>query len=284
MSANAEAIEAWNTVLFQNWERFRDVLAGAYAHHGEMALRRHPPAPGTRVLDIGCGYGDTTLRIAELVGPSGEAVGVDAAENFVVSARLAAEARGVENARFLVADVQSDSLGGPYDLAFSRFGVMFFASPVAALRNVRCSLVPGGRIAFVVWRRREDNAWLYDAEVRVREMMPEVEAEMEKKGGPGAFSMASADTTTDQLLAAGFSEITLERCDVDVCVGPTLDAAVEFSMALGPAGHMLRLAGVEGERRRPEVARALREMLAAYERPNGVFAPSSTWIVSARAP
>src|SRR5690606_8700394 len=77
MSANAEAIGAWNTVLFQNWERFRDVLAGAYAHHGEMALRRHPPAPGTRVLDIGCGYGDTTLRIAELVGPSGEAVGVD---------------------------------------------------------------------------------------------------------------------------------------------------------------------------------------------------------------
>ena len=124
MSANAEAIEAWNTVLFDKWERFREVLTGGLANHGEAALRRHPPAPGARVLDVGCGYGDTTRRIAELVGPSGEAVGVDAAENFVVRAQRDTEARGIPNAHFRVADVQLDPLGGPYDLAFSRFGVM----------------------------------------------------------------------------------------------------------------------------------------------------------------
>ena len=152
--------------------RFRDIVTTGLGAHGERALRLFPPVPGQKVLDIGCGFGDTTQRIAGMVGPTGEAVGVDAAANFIDTARRETAEMGVANARFEVVDVQSGDLGGPYDMAFSRMGTMFFASPVAALRNVRSALVPGGRLAMVVWRRREDNDWLYRAQTIVEDRQP----------------------------------------------------------------------------------------------------------------
>ena len=94
-------------------------------------------------LDIGCGFGDTTIEIARRVGPNGSVTGIDAALRFIELATLEARALGVENARFVSGDVQTDELGGPFDRAYSRFGTMFFASPVAAFRNVRRALVPG---------------------------------------------------------------------------------------------------------------------------------------------
>ena len=124
-------------------------------------------------------------------------IGVDAARQFIEVARREAEAAGVPNARFDVADVQVADLGGPYDMAFSRFGTMFFANPVVALRNVRRSLVPGGRLVMVVWRRREDNDWMYRAQTIVEELVERPEEYDEPTCGPGPFSMANADTTTD---------------------------------------------------------------------------------------
>ena len=133
VAANAEAIQAWDGPLYDRFLRFRHIVTSGLGAHGEAALALYPPLAGQRVLDLGCGFGDTTQRIAGLVGPSGSAVGVDAAANFIERAR--AEASGVENVSFEVADVQAAELGGPYDMAFSRMGTMFFASPVAALRH-----------------------------------------------------------------------------------------------------------------------------------------------------
>ena len=109
-------------------------------------------APMTKNVTIG----HTTQRIAELVGPTGEAMGVDAAARFIETARAEAAEAGVANARFEVADVQTTSFDERFDLAFSRMGTMFFANPVPAMRNVRQALVPGGRLVMVVWRRRID--------------------------------------------------------------------------------------------------------------------------------
>src|SRR3712207_3653052 len=117
---NAEAIEAWDGPLFERFLRYRHIFTTGLGAHGEVALRLAKPRPGERALDIGCGFGDTTQRIAELVGAEGEAVGVDAAANFIQLAREEAEAARVQNARFEVGDVQTMDLGGPYDLAFSR--------------------------------------------------------------------------------------------------------------------------------------------------------------------
>jgi ubiquinone/menaquinone biosynthesis C-methylase UbiE len=280
-SANAEAIEAWDGPLFDRFVRFRDIVTTGLAVHGEAALRMLPPRPGDRVLDIGCGFGDTTQRIAGLVGPGSEVLGVDAAAQFIDAARREAGEAGVANARFEVVDVQVGQLGGPYDLAFSRFGTMFFASPVAALRNVRAALAPGGRLVMVVWRRREDNDWLYRAQTIVEGIVERPEEYDEPTCGPGPFSMADADTTSEILRTAGFADIALRRCDLPIAVGSDVDEAIEMVMALGPAGEILRLAGDRAAHLHGDVRAALHDGLADFEGPDGLLAPASTWIVAA---
>jgi SAM-dependent methyltransferase len=283
--ANAEAIQAWDGPLFERWVKFRHIFVTGLAAHGHVALDILGPQPGQRVLDIGCGLGDTTQQIAALVGSDGEAVGVDSGANFIDTATREAGEAGIANARFLVADVQTEPLGGPYDLAFARMGTMFFISPVAALRNVRQSLVPGGKIAHVVWRRREDNPWIFRAQQIVEGIVQKPEEYDEPTCGPGPFSMANADTVTDVMLHAGWEDIALHRCDLPILVGNDMDEALDVVMAIGPAGEILRLLGDRASEYLPAVQAALREGLSDYAREDGsVWALASTWIVTARAP
>ena len=280
---NDEAIEAWNTVLFDKFVRFRDVLTRGLGLHGDALLERHPIAEGSRVLDVGCGFGDTTIEIARRAGPGGQATGIDAAPRFIEVARRDAEQARSDRASFLVADVENDPLGGPYDRAFARFGTMFLARPLRAFRNVRKSLARGAAFTFVVWRRKDENPVWFDPEQRVLELVRPPEKTEDPTCGPGPFSQASPDVVSTQLRAAGFDRITFERFDADVWVGADVDSAIEFAMALGPAGEVMRLAGEEGQRRKPEVVAALRELLASRTGPSGVHAASSSWLVSARA-
>jgi SAM-dependent methyltransferase len=284
-SANVEAIEAWDGPLFDRFVAFRHLLVDGLGLHGEAALRVEPPQPGERVLDLGCGFGDTTQRIAGLVGPEGEALGLDAAARFVeLATREAAEA-GVANASFAVSDLQVDPIpGAPYDRAFSRMGTMFFASPVAALRNVRTALKPGGRLTMVVWRRREDNEWVHRAQQIVEGIVPRPEEYDEPTCGPGPFSMANADTTSDVLLHAGWADVMLRRCDLPILMGRDLDEAIDLVMSIGPAGEILRLQGERAAHLHGAVREALTEGLREYDGPKGVWAPASTWIASATAP
>ena len=283
---NDIVVTAWNTVLFDKFCRFKHLLIDGLAPHSDEALARHEPPEGARVLDVGCGFGDSTQRIARQVGPRGEAVGVDCAENFVKAAEEEARQAGVRNASFFVADVQTDDLRGPYDFVFSRFGTMFFMMPGAALRNIRKALKPGGGLTMIVWRNREENPWLHEAELRVREIVPVISHEDTDQVhcGPGPFSMAGPDMVSSLLRSAGYDRIAFERFDADICIGRDLPEAVEFAMALGPAGEIIRLAGEDGEARKPDVVAALRETLERHVRDDGVWAPSSTWFVTACNP
>ncbi len=284
-SANDEAIRAWDGPLYDRFVRFREIVTSGLGAHGEEALRLHPPQPGQRVLDVGCGFGDTTQRIAGLVGSEGEAVGVDAASRFIEDAIREAGEAGVANARFLVADVQESLPGeGHFDVAFSRFGTMFFANPVAALRNVRRALVPDGKLVMVVWRQRTDNDWLYRAQTIVEGIVARPEEYDEPTCGPGPFSMANADTTSDVLIHAGFTDVALRRCDIPILIGGDLQEALELVMALGPAGEILRLAGDRAAHLHGQVEAALREGLAEFAVDGELRAPASTWIVTASAP
>ena len=156
------------------------------------------------------------------------------------------------------------ALGGPFDMAFSRFGTMFFANPVAALRNVREALVPAGRLVMVVWRDRTDNPWLYRAQQIVEQFVARPQEYDEPTCGPGPFSMAGADTTSDVLLHAGFTDISFRRCDRPIVIGRDLDEAIELVTALGPAGELLRLAGDAAAPLHDEIFAALRQGLGEY--------------------
>jgi hypothetical protein len=137
-----------------------------------------------------------------------------------------------------------------------------------------------------VWRIRQDNPWLHTAELAVREIVPVVDHKDTNAVhcGPGPFSMSGPDLVSSMLLGAGFEEVSFQRNDADICIGCDLEDAVEFAMALGPAGEIIRLAGEEGEKRRDQVVKTLREVLSPYTREGSIWAPSSTWFVGARNP
>jgi ubiquinone/menaquinone biosynthesis C-methylase UbiE len=278
---NAESQRAWDGVLFDRFLKFRHLVIAGLAPHGAAAIDRCPPHPGDRVLDIGCGIGDSTQVLATLVGHEGSALGVDISPRFIEAARR--EAAGMQNVHFEVMDVQATEFDETFDYAFSRFGTMFFASPVAALRNVRRALEPRGRLCAVVWRRKEDNPWLHVAEEVVKPLVEIPEETDEARCGPGPFSMANADTVSTIFKSAGFDEIAFERADLMLKIGNTLDEAIDMNLALGPAAEAVRLAGEEGDAMRPQLAALLREPLSRFETPDGVFAGSSVWIVTARA-
>jgi SAM-dependent methyltransferase len=285
-SENLEAQEAWNGILFDRFLQYRDIVITGLTLFGDEAMRVQPPQAGDRVLDIGCGFGDTTQQLAALVGLSGSALGVDIAPRFIEQARAEAADARVENARFEVRDVQVTTFDEEFDYVFSRFGTMFFDNPVPALRNLRAAMPPGARYCSVVWRRKVDNPWLHVAEEVVKPLLPDPdESETdEPRCGPGPFSMADADTLTGQLRSAGFNDITLRRFDAMLQFGKSLDRAVEVNLALGPAAEALRLAGEQGAEMRPELERLLHGALARFVQGDGeVEAQASTWIVTARA-
>ena len=285
--SNDVVIEAWNTVLFEKFSRFKFLFVEGYASISQAVFHRQPFPDGSSVLDVGCGFGDCTIAIARSIGDAGLASGVDCASNFIGECRKSAVEEQVDNAQFFVADVEREDLGGPYDYAFARFGTMFFNLPGLAMKNIRSSLKPGGSFTQVVWRKREDNPWLHDAEKCVREIVPVVSHDEtnEVHCGPGPFSMAGADLVSDMLQSVGFQNVQFERFDSDICIGRSLGEAIEFALELGPAGEIIRLAGETGQKLRGEVSVALRDVVSQYAREDrSVWAPSSAWFITAQNP
>ncbi len=285
--SNDIVIEAWNTVLFEKFSRFKYLFIEGYAAISEELLRRNKYPDGAKVLDVGCGFGDCTIQIAKTLNSHGSATGVDCASNFIEECKKAAREEAVDNASFLVADVEADKLGGPYDEAFARFGTMFFNLPGSAMRNIRHSLKPGGKFTQVVWRKREDNPWLHAAECCVRDIVPVISHDDTDAVhcGPGPFSMAGPDMVSDMLQAVGFERIQFERFDSDICIGRNIEEAIQFALEIGPAGEIIRLAEEEGERLKDKVIEALQDVIGNYVREDGsIWAPSSAWFITAYNP
>ena len=277
-------VQFWNDVLAPKFIRFKHVLVDGLSRHSEAVFPSLPVRPGDQVLDVGCGFGDTAIELAARVGPEGSVLGIDCCDAFLDMARAEVRARGLTNVQFRRGDAEIALPANQYDLVFARFGTMFFANPVAGLRNMRRALRPGGRMVHIVWRARADNPWLSMAkEVVLRFVPPPGDAAA--SCGPGPFSMADESTVRQMMTIAGYDQIEFRRVDAPVIVGKDVKDAVAFQLAIGPAGEAFREAGARAEAQRAAIEAALAEAITSQNTDaEGIVMDSSSWVISAVNP
>ena len=278
-----EYVDFWNTVLVPKFVRWKHILVDGLTLHNAKVFPSLEVHEGDKVVDAGCGFGDTAIQLARLVGPAGSVLAVDCCDGFLAYGRQDAKAAGISNVAFLEADVQSYPFRPVHDFCFSRFGTQFFESPVAGLRNMRAALKPGGVMTMLVWRGIKDNPWLGLGKETVLKFLPPP-GDNGLSCGPGPFSMADTGVVTKQLEIAGYTDIQFEQVDAELFVGNDVDDAVAFQLAIGPAGEVYREAGKLAVQRHGEIAAALKAEFARFQRPNGIIMDSSSWKVTARNP
>jgi SAM-dependent methyltransferase len=261
-------------VRVRAWAEVRDLLELQLAPLGQRAMALLEPRSGETILDIGCGGGTTTLQLAQAVAPHGTAVGIDLSSAVLEFARHAAQ--GFGRVQFVQADAQAYPFEpASFDAVFSRFGVMFFADPMAAFVNIRRSLKPNGRLAFVCWRALEDNPLdslpLKAAFAHLQPQPPD------DPNAPGPFSFANPGRVRNILERAGFSDIDMTAHDELVSSGD-IDAMISVVSRVGALGKILR----ENPILRDVTLPAVRSALAAHAGPEGIVSLSAaTWVVTA---
>jgi SAM-dependent methyltransferase len=276
---NTDWSKHWQEVEGQHWvseaERY-DTMAGGF---GDAMLDVADLKPGERVLDVGCGNGATTIEAARRVRPGGVAVGVDLSAPMLGLARQRAAAVGANETEFVQADAQVHAFpAGEFDVALSRFGVMFFDDPEAAFANFGRALRPGGRLVFVAWQGLDRCEWILvpGAAAAAHVGMPEGIA----PDAPGPFALGDPARVRQILHAAGFVEITVDEVVRPVRIGQDVDDAVSFIQSI-PVVHEL-LASATADKQSAAV-NAAREALRPYAGREGVVMhDNAAWLVTAR--
>ena len=284
ITGDTEFVDFWNTILVPKFIKYKHILVDGLTHHSEAIFPKLTVKEGDHVLDIGCGFGDTAIQLAHKVGPKGSVIGLDCCEAFMDYGRDQARTEGLNNISFINGDALVYPFKPEYDFVFSRFGTMFFSNPVAALRNMRKALKPGGVVTHIVWRDRVDNPWLSMAKDVVLNFLP-APGEDALTCGPGPFSMANQEMVAGMMKSAGYVDVKFERVDVPVLVGKTTEDAMGFQLAIGPAGEVFREAGQEAEDKRSQIEAALSDAINAQKaEADGIVMASSSWVISGTNP
>ncbi|WP_395675820.1 class I SAM-dependent methyltransferase [Inquilinus sp.] len=245
----------------------------------DAELRRHNAVfraalkvgPGDRVLDIGCGAGQTT-REAARIAVQGSVLGVDTSAPMLEIARRRSAEEGLRNVAFDEGDTQRQVFApAGFDLCISRFGTMFFADPAAAFANIAGAMRPGARLVWLVWQGRDRNEW---ATVIRQALEPGVALSADI---PPAFSLADPAVATDLLTASGFASVEFAEVHEPVFYGPDVEAACEAVTGLQFARDLLARTDAEGDAAR----RRLRDLLEAHLTADGVLFDSRAWIITA---
>ncbi len=278
---NAEQIAYWNDEAGPRWTTIQRRTDELFAGLTAAAIDSADPRPGESVLDVGCGCGATVLELARRVGSRGRVVGVDVSRPMLKLASERAQAEGLRTVTLHLADAATYPFReADFDLAFSRFGIMFFGDPGTAFANVRRSLRAGGRFAALVWRPLADNPWFaVPLAAALRYVPPPPPANPD---APGPMSFADPTRVARILSEAGFSAIELQRRDAMMKLSGAneLDRATDFATQVGPASRAL--AGTPPAAQAAAKA-AIRDALAEYDAAEGVILPGSVWFVTARA-
>lgn len=278
--ANVDQGAYWNDRAARTWVSLQKRLDAMLQPFGDAALAALAPRAGEHILDVGCGTGTTTLRLAEAVGPNGSVTGLDISRPMLAHAQARAAVTPEYNITFIAGDAQTEPMPqARFDAAFSRFGVMFFDDPAAAFARIGGAVKPGGRLAFVCWRDPGDNPWASEPPRLARAYV-----ELPPRPGPeepGQFSFADSARVERLLGESGWSDISIERFDIDHLYAEDVDSAVERAFSMGPHTAAILAAPADAQ----EAFKAdLRKHFATGSGQGEIRYPFSTWVVAARRP
>lgn len=279
---NEDQAQYWSEAGGRSWIDFQSQLDRQLAPFGNVVVEALSPQPGESILDVGCGCGATTLDLAAAVGSQGRVVGLDISTSMVAVAVKRLAAAGHRHASAIVGDAQTvseDEAGGRFDAVFSRFGVMFFADPVAAFANIRARTNADGRMAFVCWQSPKLNGWMNSLGGVVESFFGAGPAP--DPHAPGPFAFADPQRTAAVLASAGWSDVAVEPCVRSMLKNGTtdFDVALECSLRIGSAARALQ--GVD-----PVIVTQFREaaraVLSDEWTSDGVIVEGVCWLVSAQ--
>lgn len=282
MLPNAVQAEHWNGAEGHHWAAHHGHYEAMLGPFGVKALDAVAIHGGERVLDVGCGAGDLSLAAGEATGPEGRVVGIDLSDPMLEVARRRAAVAGLDNVSFVAGDAQTYEFGGSeYDVVVSRFGVMFFADPVAAFSNLGRALRRGGRLGFVCWQDAGVNEWMLVPSMAALAHVPSPDPTVFKTLLP--FEFADTSRVTEILQGAGFSNVRLRGIEQPLLFGGggSIDDAIEFFRD-GSFG--ITLLAVAGPEETADALAAVAEAFRAHLTPRGVELGAAAWLVTAATP
>jgi SAM-dependent methyltransferase len=272
--SNAEQIEFWNGEAGASWAKRQQRMDALLAPISDAVIAAARCEGSDRVLDIGCGCGETSLRLA---GSGARVTGVDVSEPMLNRAKQrAGEERSA--ATFVLADAATAALTADHTLLFSRFGVMFFAAPTAAFANLHGALRSDGRLCFVCWQPPQNNPWIMTPMLAARPLLPPQPTP--DPHAPGPFAFAEPDYVRTILTGAGFTKVEIDPFTAALVLGNDVESAVEMVCDVGPLSRSL--ANVDATTRAAVVG-VVRHALQANTTPRGVALGAACWIVRANA-
>ncbi len=276
LSAGEEQKLLWNSTGARAWIDLQELLDRVLLPFEGLLVDAAGAASATRVLDVGCGTGSTTLGIARRIGGGGRCVGIDISEPMIALARKRAEAEGAP-AEFIAADAQTHVFDpASFDMIVSRFGVMFFEDPVEAFANLRHAARPGAGLFLIAWRGPEENPFMTTAERAAAPLLPD--APPRRPDGPGQFAFADRERVQHVLEQSGWSAVDIRPADV-TCAFPESDL-VRYFTRLGPIG--LALSEAE-ERTHARIVDTVRPAFEPFVHGSEVRFTAACWVVQARA-
>jgi len=281
LDANAAQRRYWNTVAGPRWVAAPGFRERRNQESTALLLARLGVTGGENVLEIGCGTGALTVPLAAAVGDNGRLVAVDISEPMIGVARERVEERGLHNVKLLLGDAQVFEFEpAAFDLATSRMGVMFFANPAAAFRNIGGALKPGGRLTFACWGPLAENRhWLISYDIALRHLG---QPAPQPADAPSPLAFADPDYIHRVLAGAGFAEVTVERAHPTI-IGGSPEEEAQQAMMMGPTARLIE-EKTPAELMRQTIAREIEAAFAAEASSGPIRLPATIFVVAARRP
>jgi len=271
-----EQTALWNGRAGHAWVEAQEFLDQMFKPFEGLLVEAVSAGSGSRVLDVGCGTGSTTLAVARLLGTKGRCTGIDISDPMIAAARVRAERESTPT-NFIRADAQTHAFEpASFDMIISRFGVMFFDDPVRAFANLRRAARDDAELRFIAWRSAAENPFMTTAERAAAPLLPNLPAR--RPDAPGQFAFADQRRVTPILEESGWAGIDIRPIDI-ACTLPE-KALVRYLTSLGPVGLILQEAD---DRTRTQVVETVRAAFDPYVHRAEVRFTTACWMVSARA-